>query len=137
MKKFAIILLAVASLMVISCKQSVPDKLIKLADKAEKEGEKWSQEKWEQVGDEFTGLLDEYTSNEDSYGPLKKLKVLAATTKFYAVAVKYVVAPEAKAKLKGLSDDDDADEDSEESELDKAISAGAEEVLEGLKGLGL
>ena len=142
MKKLALLLLAVLSLTVVSCKQSVPDKLVNLANQAEAKGSKWSQDKWEQVATEFGDLLDEYTENENSYGPIKKFKVLAASAKFYAVAVKYVVAPEAKAKLQELSEnageaDGDTEEDAAQTDLEKAISEGAGEILEGLKGLGL
>ena len=143
MKKIAILLLAVCSLMVVSCKQSVPDKLIKLADQAETKGAKWSQDKWEEVAGEFSDLLDEFTAHEDNYGPFKKLKVFAASTKFYAAATKYVVAPEAKEKLKALSDEakDEEGEDGEGEDeamdgLEKAISETADNIADALKGLG-
>ena len=136
MKRIALLLLAACGLMIAACTQSIPDKLTKLADQAEAKGAKWSQDKWEEVATEFSGLLDEFTAKEDSYGPFKKLKVLAATTKFYAAAAKYVVAPEAKAKIQGLSEEAD-EEKGEMSDLEKAIADGADELLEGLKGLGL
>lgn len=140
MKRLAILLLAACSLMIASCTQSVPDKLIKLADQAEAKGEKWSQDKWEQAAKEFGDLLDEFSAKEDDYGPIKKLKVFAASTKFYAAATKYVVAPEAKAKLKELNKDGDESEEGEEGEalegLDKAISETADNIADALKGLG-
>lgn len=142
MKKLAILLLAVSSLMIASCAQSVPDKLIKLADQAEAKGDKWSQEKWEEVATEFGDLLDQFSAKEDDYGMMKKLRVLGATTKFYAAATKYVVAPEAKAKIKGLTDDNDESVEGEEGEgealegLDKAISETADNIADALKGLG-
>lgn len=138
MKRIAILLLASCSLMIASCAQSVPDKLIKLADQAEAKGEKWSQDKWEEVATEFGDLLDQFSAKEDDYGPIKKLKVFAASTKFYAAATKYVVAPEAKAKIKGLSDeiDEEKEEEGELTDLEKAISEGAEELSNALKGLG-
>ena len=71
MKKLAILLLAVFSLLIVSCAQSVPDKMVKLADQAASKGEKWSQDKWEQVAEEFGQLLEEYEANEDSYGAFK------------------------------------------------------------------
>ena len=123
MKKLAILLLAVFSLLIVSCSQSVPDKMVKLADQAEAKGEKWSQEKWEEVAEEFGNLLEEYEANEDSYGAFKKLKVTGACIKFYAAAAKYVVAPEAKKKLENLGEE--------------AEDSGANELLEGLKELGL
>ena len=138
MKRLAILLLAACSLMIASCAQSVPDKLIKLADQAEAKGEKWSQDKWEEVATEFGDLLDQFSAKEDDYGPIKKLKVFAASTKLYAAATKYVVAPEAKAKIKGLSDeiDEEKEEEGELTDLEKAISEGAEELSNALKGLG-
>ena len=138
MKRLAILLLAACSLMIASCAQSVPDKLIKLADQAEAKGEKWSQDKWEEAATEFSDLLDQFSAKEDDYGPIKKLKVFAASTKFYAAATKYVVAPEAKAKIKGLSDeiDEEKEEEGELTDLEKAISEGAEELSNALKGLG-
>ena len=109
---------------------------------AEAKGDKWSQEKWEEVATEFGDLLDQFSAKEDDYGMMKKLRVLGATTKFYAAATKYVVAPEAKAKLKGLTDDNDESVEGEEGEgealegLDKAISETADNIADALKGLG-
>ena len=132
MKKLTLILLAVLGLSLVACKQSVPDQLIKIADQAEAKGASYSTEKWEQVADDFSKLLNEFEENEDSYGPIKKLKVLGAVTKFSAAALKYNVAPEAKKKIEGLTEKDD-----DASEVDEIVAEGAEELLDALKGLGL
>ena len=113
MRKFAILLLAVFSLTIVSCKQSVPDQLLKIAKEAEAKGDKWSQEKWAETINQFGELLDKFEASDESDNTFKAIKVFGATYRFSEQATKYVVAPELKAKLKGLADDDESEESEE------------------------
>ena len=109
MKKIVFLLLAVFTLTIVSCKQSVPDQLLKIAKEAEAKGDKWSQEEWEETINQFGELLDKFEASGESKG-FKAIKVFGATFRFSKQAAKYVVAPELKARLEGLSDDYQSEE---------------------------
>ena len=155
MKKIVFLLLAVLSLTIVSCKQSVPDQLLKIAKEAEAKGDKWSQEKWAETINQFGELLDKFEASDESDNTFKAIKVFGATYRFSEQAAKYVVAPELKAKLQGMGDQEDNDKDGNVEEgggveddaeealpgLEKAandvVNDAAEKLGDALKGLGL
>ena len=127
MKKFVTVLLTALSFVVVSCSNSLPAKMSRLADKVESKGSKYSLEDWSKAAEKMETYVLQFADGVDSYKISEKAEAIKAITRFSAAAV--------KCGAEGVLDNVDFDK------LSNDVSEGANDLLKGakslLEGLGL
>ena len=86
MKKVLFILFSL--ILVASCTSNLPKQFTALADKVEKNGEKFSAEQWEKANAQFDKLVEQFNQNVDKFNADQKKEVNSAIGRFQAAQLK-------------------------------------------------
>lgn len=114
---FFLLVTVIASLLVLSCSTSVPEKITRIADKVEKKGDRYSLEDWGKVAEQLEPLLLDFADNYNNYKISEKADVVKAVARITAKAAQCG----AGEVLEGL-------------DLEDGIFQNANSLIEGAKG---
>ena len=88
MKKILVLLFAFVLVAACDSLSSLPKQFTQLADKVEKQGDKFSSEQWEQVSDQLDALTEKYNANIDKFSSEQKQTINAAIGKIQGCILK-------------------------------------------------
>ena len=125
MKTFYLFLLTALAFLAVSCSNSAPAKMKRLADKVEAKGDNYSLKDWKKAAEKMETYSLQFIEDIDSYKLSEKAEAVKAFTKFSAKAV----LCGAGSVLEDV-DWDDVYEQLEESSSN--LIKGAKGLLEGL-----
>lgn len=89
------ILMAV-TLIVSSCKETLPRRFESFVSSVEKRSDSFSEEDWAKANEKFKKLFNEYKENKSTYSSTEKKAINAAIVRYAKIVVKY--------KVSGVSD---------------------------------
>ena len=89
MKKVIVLFVVMAaSMMLLSCKESLPKRLDAFVDNVDRHADSFSQDDWNKANAQFEKLVNEFQENQSAYNAEEKKQINAAVGKYMAIVAK-------------------------------------------------